>query len=200
MARYGAKYIKFAPFAAKDPEASKTAYPHYGTPVSLGALNKLTDSPSLNEAKIYGDDELNEYVAEFKECPIDIETPELPLASASVVLGATLGTGTSGGDTDLRLSTEDNAPYGGLAFYCTKLVHNVKVYQGIYYPKVKASVQGEEYDTKGDSITFATDKLHFVASACLSGEWKVKSSLLTSESAAEAWVDAKIKEYNEGDQ
>ena len=191
MAKYGAQYIKFAPFSETDPEKDATNYPLYGDPVLLGKLNKLTDSPSYNEAKVYGDNELAEYVSEFKECTIDVETPELPLASASVVLGCSFSE--SGEDTDLKLNTEDTAPYGGLAFFCKKLVKNVKKWQGIYYPKAKASVQGEEYSTKGDSISFGTDKLHFVATACSTGEWKVKSALLSSEAEAQAWVDAKVK-------
>lgn len=188
MAKYGAKYIQFAPFSATSPDESADAFPKYGDPVNLGALNKLTDNPTLNEAKAYGDNATQEHALEFKECPIDIEVTELPMAAAQVVLG-----NETNEDNDQHFKSEDNAPYGGLAFYCNKLINNAKKYQGIYYPKVKAQVQGEEYNTKGDSISFANDKLHFLAVTAKNGEWKVKSALLDSESAAKAWVDGKVK-------
>lgn len=193
MASYGAKYIQWAPFAETAPDESAEAYPKYGEPINLGALQKATDSPSYNEAKIYGDDALDEYVSEFKECPIDVEVTELSNAVASAVTGAKIDTGVSGSDKDLHFNSADEAPYGGMAFYVKKMVHKKVVYQGIYYPKLKATMQGEEYSTKGDSITLAGGKLHFLASTCAMGDWKVKSENLTTEVAAKAWVDGKVK-------
>ena len=161
MASYGAKYIQWAPFAETSPDESAEAYPKYGDPINLGALQKATDSPSYNEAKIYGDDALDEYVSEFKECPIDVEITELSNAVASAVTGAQID---SSGDKDLHFNSSDEAPYGGMAFFVKKMVHKKVVYQGIYYPKLKATMQGEEFNTKGDSITLAGGKLHFLAS------------------------------------
>nr|DAE00809.1 MAG TPA: tail tube protein [Siphoviridae sp. ctEqU3] len=190
MASYGAKYIQWAPFAETAPDESAEAYPKYGDPINLGALQKATDSPSYNEAKIYGDDALDEYVSEFKECPIDVEITELSNAVASAVTGAQID---SSGDKDLHFNSSDEAPYGGMAFFVKKMVHKKVVYQGIYYPKLKATMQGEEFNTKGDSITLAGGKLHFLASTCAKGDWKVKSDDLATEAAAKTWVDGKIK-------
>lgn len=190
MASYGAKYIQWAPFAETSPDESAEAYPKYGDPINLGALQKATDSPSYNEAKIYGDDALDEYVSEFKECPIDVEITELSNAVASAVTGAQID---SSGDKDLHFNSSDEAPYGGMAFFVKKMVHKKVVYQGIYYPKLKATMQGEEFNTKGDSITLAGGKLHFLASTCAKGDWKVKSDDLATEAAAKTWVDGKIK-------
>lgn len=190
MASYGAKYIQWAPFAETSPDESAEAYPKYGDPINLGALQKATDSPSYNEAKIYGDDALDEYVSEFKECPIDVEITELSNAVASAVTGAQID---SSGDKDLHFNSSDEAPYGGMAFFVKKMVHKKVVYQGIYYPKLKATMQGEAFNTKGDSITLAGGKLHFLASTCAKGDWKVKSDDLATEAAAKTWVDGKIK-------
>ena len=55
MAKYGAKYLQWAPFAAENPDALETAFPKYGDPISLGALVSVTDTPTFNEAKMYGD-------------------------------------------------------------------------------------------------------------------------------------------------
>ena len=192
MASYGAKYIQWAPFDETSPDESAESFPKYGDPLNLGALQKVTDSPSYNEAKIYGDDALDEYVSEFKECPIDVEITELSNAVASATTGAKIDSG-SGSAKDLHFNSSDEAPYGGMAFFAKKMVNKKVVYQGIYYPKLKATMQGEEYNTKGESITLAGGKLHFLASICAKGDWKVKSDDLATEAAAKAWVDEKIK-------
>ena len=94
---------------------------------------------------------------------------------------------------DLSFGAEDAPPYGGYAFYINKMLDNGnKVYQGVYYPKTKAVIQGDEYSTKGDSITLASSKLQMMASACNSGEWKVMSKDFTSEAEADAWCDAQF--------
>lgn len=188
--KYGAKMLQWAPFAESDPEPAD-ALPKYGTPINLGELNKVTDSPSFNEAKGYGDNALTVHVTEFKEVGIDVEVNELPNAAASAIFGAKMD---AEKDQDLHFGAEDNPPYGGLGFYISKMLKgNVKVYQGIFYPKAKASVQGEEYSTKGESITLANSKIHFLASACNSGDWKVLSPDFTNETEATGWVNEKIK-------
>ena len=189
MAKYGAKYLQWAPFAAENPDALETAFPKYGDPISLGALVSVTDTPTFNEAKMYGDNALKEHVNEFKECGVAVELTDLANSVASAVLGATISEET---ENDLEFSAEDNAPYGGLAFYINKMVDGVKSYHGIYYPKLKASMQGTAYTTKGDSITLAGGSLNFTAAAPMNGKWKVESDDYPTEAGAKAWVDKKI--------
>lgn len=190
MGKYGAKYLQWAPFAEQTPDALASAYPKYGTPMNLGPLTKVTDAPTFNEAKAYGDNALAEYINEFKECQVDVEITDLPRTAASAVLGATIN---ESADNDMEYGVEDNPPYGGLAFYHNQTNKNgEKFFAGVFYPKLKASMQGTEYATKGDSITLAGGKLKFIASAPTNGKWKVESDLMDTEEEAKAWVDAKI--------
>ena len=190
MAKYGAKYLQWAPFAQQTPDALDSAFPKYGDPINLGALVKVTDSPTFNEAKSYGDNALKEHVIEFKECGVAVELTELTNAVASAVLGASIN---AEAENDLEFSAEDNAPYGGLAFYINKQVDGAKFYHGIYYPKLKAAMQGTEYATKGDSITLTGGSLNFTAAAPANSKWKIESDDFTTEAEAKAWVDEKIK-------
>lgn len=186
MATYGAKYIKWAPFADADPEGGE-GYPKYGPALVLSKLVKVTDSPTYAEGKLYGDDELAEYASEFVENDIDIEVTEISNEMAKGVFGASLE-----GTEDLVFGSNDSAPYGGLAFICCKMVGGKKSYQGIYYPKNKSAMQGEEYNTKGDSITFGTGKIKLKGSAANNGAWKVRSKAFPTETEAKSWIDTKL--------
>lgn len=183
--KYGAKGIMIAPFAAENPEP-EGAMPNYETPFNLGELNRVSDSPAYSEAKAYGDNALKRYVNEFKEVPVDVDVLDLTNEIAGKVLGAKLEEGATG---DLRFTSEDNPPYCGMSFYVNELLAGgVKKFKGIFYPKVKATMQGEEYTTKGDSITLAAKKLRFMGSACNDNTWKIESKYFDTEAEAVAWT------------
>lgn len=191
MAKYGAKYLQFAPFAETGADTDTAAFPKYGAPLSLGSLVKVSDSPEMNTATIYGDNVLEDRVDEFKECVIEVEMTDLSPVVEEQVLGATASSG--GTEKDIAFSGTDNPPYGGFAFYINKIKNGVKSYQGIYYPKVKGTLQGDEYTTKGDGVTLTGGKLKFTASEPACGKWRVKSENFSTEAAAKSWVDDKIK-------
>lgn len=180
MAKYGAKAIKWAPESTNG----------YGATVDLGKLVKVTDTPKFSEGKLYADNSLAEYVNEFTEADVNVEVSDIPTASAVSIFGAT--SATESGGTAITYGSEDSAPYGGLGFICCKLVNGVKSYVGIFYPRVKATLEGEEYETKGDTVTFATGKLKFKAVANAANAWKQESAALDSETAAIAWVTGKF--------
>lgn len=188
--QYGAKMIQWAPFAATDPEPAD-ALPKYGAPLNLGALNKVSETLNFNEASAYGDDMRKVYVREFSNGNVVITILDLPNATASAVLGAKLDSG--GSNTDLHFSGDDEAPYGGLAFFTTNLTaEGTRYWKGIYYPKVKASMAGREFNTKGESIVLTSPELTFSVFACATGDYKIESAELTTEAAAVAWVHSKI--------
>ena len=60
---------------------------------------------------------------------------------------------------------------------------------GVFYPKVKAMLQGGEYNTNGENITLSTGKLQFTAASCNNGKWRCYSELFDTEAEAAAWVD-----------
>lgn len=186
MATYGAKYIKFAPLKNEPADA----IPTYENAVQIAELQKLTDNPTYSEGKQYGDDRLVEYVSEFNEADVDVEVTDLDNQMQSTIFGATL----SGENTaeELAFGGSDTAPYGGLGAVICRMRGNVKTYQGILYTKVKASMQGEEFTTKGDNITLAGGKLKFKATEPKYGKWKIKSAMFPTLEAAKSWVDTKL--------
>ena len=187
MAKYGAKYIKWAPTATTPDDA----LPTYGTAESLSKLVKVTETPNFSEGKQFGDNELCEYAKEFVDADLAIEVTDQTPAGAAALYGAAVDSGTSGTGNVTYKST-DTQPYGGLAFYACKMVNGVKKYVGHFFPLVKASLSEEDFETKGDSITFVNSKINFKALACNSGAWHITSAELTTEAAAKTWVDGRF--------
>lgn len=188
MSRYGAKYLQWAPFKDAGADEDPQSFPKYGTPQNLGPLVVVNDSITTAEPEDYGDDGLQDSVTEFQKLDIEVEVTELPLEAAVPMFGATKTV-----DGDIEFGAEDAAPWGGLGFFVSKRVKGKKCFQGIFYPKVMASRQGASYNTKGQSITFAHDKLKLKGAACKKGKYQVTSALLDTEDEAKAWVDGKIK-------
>lgn len=182
MARYGARHIRWAPITAE----SAGTKPTYGNAIALGKLQKVTDSPAFSEAKQYGDDALAEFVNEFKEIGVDIEITDISQAVYVAVFDAKKEADNNG----LSFTTEDTPPYGGLAFTCCKQVNNVKSYFGVFYPKLKATMQGEEFTTKGDNVTLAGGKLKFTGTEDNRKRWREFSEEFQTVAEAEEWVDS----------
>ena len=151
MAKYGAKYLQWAPFYTSDPDKDTAAFPKYGTPLNLGSLVKVTDNPEMNSATIYGDNVLEDKVDEFKECPIDVELTDVSPAVEKAVMGATQASG--GTDNDIAFSGSDTQPYGGFAFYISKIKRVSKVIKAFTIQN-EAEAAGDEYTTKAtESLT-----------------------------------------------
>ena len=83
---YGAKKIQWAPFAATNPETT-TALPKYGTPVNLGALNKVTETIILNRVSGHGDNVLKVQIVEFKDGSLAVETLYISNENAASLTG-----------------------------------------------------------------------------------------------------------------
>lgn len=183
---YGAAYPKWAPFAKEDPEPAGKL-PNYGTAVEIGSLNKVTDSPVFNEAKGYGNNRLKVYVNKFKESPISVELTEILRTVLSEISGAEIE---EGAHKNMLFGDNDKPPYGGLGFYINAILDDGRdVCMGVFYPKVKAMLQGTEFSTNGENITLSTGKLQFTASSCSTGHWRVYSEYFETEAEAQAWVD-----------
>lgn len=191
MPQYGAKMLQWAPFAATNPEPAD-ALPNYGTPMNLGSLMSVAETLNYAEVEARADDVRKIYVKEFVDGSLAVGVLELANATASALTGAKLDSTASA--KDLHFSANDNAPYGGLAFYVSCLKEDgTKYFKGIYYPKVKASMDGRTYTTKQKTIVLDSPKLTFAVDACATGDYKIESDELSTEAAAAAWVNGKIK-------
>ena len=195
MANIGVRYAKWAPVSAEP----SNAVPQYGDVVALPGLVSVADTPNYNSVKQYGDDIAKNTVAGFKDVTLNCEVTEMAVATAGLLFDATLTPGASSAPGTLAFTDTDEPPYGGFGFLkSTYTDANGYEYKGVYYPKVKAIPQGATYTTKGETIAFTGDTFQFTGERCNSGLWKEESEPFSSETDAQAWVDARVKKYTSG--
>lgn len=187
MARYGARNAKWAPFAAEKPDEDAAKLPTYGEAKTFGQLNKVTDNLNFNEGSMFGDDAIVLYEKKFKDGTMDAESVYIPVADAAVMLGAK-----ADAENGLSHSADDNPPYIAYGFTTHHVSKDKAYFQAVFYSKLKASPSSETYETRGDNINFATDKLSFHIETPLCRIYKIVKDF-ASEAEATAYIDNLFK-------
>ncbi|NBI08648.1 hypothetical protein D1641_01260 [Colidextribacter sp. OB.20] len=181
------EYPMWAPFADENPEPDG-ALPNYGTPLSLGEVNKFQYAPTMNEGKAYGNSVLARYLSVFKEGTAQITLLDVENVVKSKVLGAELDE-----KDGLIFRVDDKPPYGGYGCIAgTLLAGNRQGYFGIFLPKLKAVIQGKELNTNGENIQLTSETLNLTYSAAKDGTHFMQSPYFDTKEEAMAWVDQRF--------
>ena len=184
MARYGARNSKWAVFSTEKADEDPKKLPKYNEKKSFGELNKVTDTINTNEGSLAGDDSIVLYRKQFKDGTVEAESVFLPVADAAVMLGSphddTMG---------VAHTTDDNAPYIGYGFTTMHVSKTIEYYQVVFYPKLRASKGSDTYETRGENITFATDKMSFHLESPLCRVYKIEKDFPT-EAEATTYLDS----------
>lgn len=177
MARYGAKMPSFL---AEGGTAGFT----------FGKLVGVTLNITNAEGELYADNVRAEFMSQFASGTADVEIDDLSNKDAAALYGATLDSSTN----ELSDKSTDVPPEGKFGFYTTVVKSGAVTYKGYILERVRASRGNESYSTKGSSITFATDTVHFaVMEDETTGEWRTTSEDFTTEAAAQAWLKSELK-------
>jgi phi13 family phage major tail protein len=187
MATYMAKYPVIAPITAE----TEGAAPTYGTGMKIGDLISVQATVNNNEAPLYGDDALSEYIAEFRDLDVTLGVTSLPAAAYTAMFGSTVDT--AGQDTvagTIHSNVDDNAAYLGFGFIKTEMIHNERTYWTVWISKVKFAAIGEDVETKGENVTWKTPSLTGKGTKGGDGDWRVLTPY-TTEAAAIAALKAK---------
>lgn len=184
MATYGARNPRWAPWADGFEDTDRKKLPRYGEAVTIGELNKVNESLNFNEGSMPGDDQIVLYEKLFKDGTVDMENVFIPIPTAAAMLGASCdeANGLAHGD-------DDKPPYGGFGFITHHVSKLKKYFQVLFFPKVKAAPTASTYDTRGDNINFATDKMPFHLESPACRKYRVIKDFDT-EADAIAYLDA----------
>lgn len=182
MAKYGARNSFWAPWADGATDSDATKLPAYGAAKSFGELNKVTDNPNFNEGSLPGDDQIVLYEKKFKDGTVDAESVFIPVEDAATMFGAAYddSMGMAHGD-------DDTPPYIGYGFITHHVGKNVEYYQTVFYPKLKANPTAADFETRGDTSNFKTDKLQFHWESPLCRKYKIIKDFAT-ETEANAYI------------
>lgn len=173
MAKFGANYPCFK---GKEKEAG----------LVIGKLVSANLTVNMASGELYADDSLAEQLSEFASGTIAMETDDMDASAAAEIYGCTVSE-----DKTVTYKSGDNAPIGSLGYYKVLVRKGVKVYEGYYYPKVRAALGNDNAQTKGNSITFQTTSTTFTVFADDNTDWRVIKPFDTAEEV-QKWLNEKL--------
>ena len=182
MATTGLEYIVCALYFESGGAAS------YGAGMVITKAIKADLSVNLNEAVLYGDNQIAEAVKEFKDGKLTINGTHLDYDAMAMLLGHEI-TGDPG-EEELIARGDDSGAYVGTGFFATTMKDNVQKYRAIWLTKVKYGVPGESLETKADSIKFGTPTIEGTIMTDVDGVWKRETVLPTKADAID-WLNDK---------
>lgn len=175
------------PFWAKVKTDDNEQMPTYEGGMAFSEIVKVTENLQKAESQFYSNDAMSESADEFKYCEITFDNKGVPNTLRAALYGAKLE------GNKITYGAGDNAPMGGFAFYRVLQDNSTKYYEGVFYPRVKASLTGMTYDTKGENVTFNGEQTKLIAYACknTAQTWKVEEIFATADEAL-AWVKEQL--------
>ena len=188
MAYYGLK----KPIVAKRTAAGTYDIPQGGL-VQFARAIAFSVAPTFAEAALACDDDPHgEYEKEFVEADVTLGTDTVPVDVNEVLFGATASASASGTGAEVNVVTykkDDQANEVGTAVIGDEVLHGVKKWVAVFLPRVKYADPGENFETKGSSITYKTPSITGKAYAEADGTWR-KRAVFGSEAEAVAWIEA----------
>lgn len=134
----------------------------YGIPAKLAGAIEIKDSPNINEANLYADDEIveSDYSVSNGTLTLGIDNDE------ESVFGPLLGKA----EKEISVGTEDDAEtvkeytssgtdigkYVGFGYIKRKIISGKDKYVVVFYPKVKFKPFQADAKTKGEKLEFTT--------------------------------------------
>ena len=155
MANIGLTNIWYSPLTeAQDGTAI------YSGAKQLGKAVSCSTSITNNEAKLYGDDTLQESDTSFSNGTITLGVTDDDDTVFAELLGHTINA-----DGEVIKAATDAPIYVGVGRIVTKMVNGAYKYKVEFLYKVKFSEPSKDENTKGESIEFATPSIEGIISA-----------------------------------
>lgn len=161
----------------------RTGEGKYGEPFAMGKAIALQVTPNYAEGGLNGDDYQIEYDKEFNYAEVNLGTSEIPVIAHQDMFGHVV----EEGENAVTMNANDESNYVGMGWISVEKNNNEKYFTGNFLCKAKFSEPSEDYETKGDSITYKTPSISGRALAEENGEWK-KVKKFKTEAEALAYI------------
>lgn len=189
MARIGLLKPRIAKYA----ESSGTVTYSNGQILAKAIEHELTLENS-EPVILYADDGAAESVGGFSSGTLTITIDELPIETAGLILGMTVTTiesPTAG--ASVSFDDDTNPPYLGYGVIVPKIRNNTRTWMAVLLTKVKFSVPGDAYNTKGETVEFGTPELTatVMRDDTAKHAWR-KWAEFGTEEAANTWLNTQL--------
>ena len=161
----------------------------YGTKVAFGKAVSFNDSPSIAEAKLYGDDVLAESEKAVTSSALSLGTTDVPDACKTVMFGHQKSS--AQGSNEYSYNVDDESAYVGFAVIGVKKVDGVRSFEASFYPKTQWEEPTVDKSTRGENTEFTTPSTNGTALPDKDGNYKFEESFST-EADAIAYINTKF--------
>lgn len=181
------------PFVAKYTESSGTVT--YSNGQRLGkAIEHELELQNADPVILYADDGAAESMSGFSSANLTLTIDDLSIADAALIFGITADTITTPGDgTGIAFDDDTNPPYLGYGIIVPKVKGGVRRWMALFLPKIKFTLPGDTYQTKGETVSFGTSELTatVVRDDTTKHQWRYLADFAT-EALAESWIKSKL--------
>ena len=178
MAYYGVSNVIVAEY-----DASTDKYKHGAILEAVGT----SVTPGYSEGTMYLDNKLGIQRKMFKQADVTGEVGSIPLSVAAMMYGHTYDTSKKA----MTYKTDDKAPYCGYGFSgCEAIDDDTDVYTACWIYKVRFSEGENSYTTRGENITFNSQKFTGTAVGAKGKVWQDTQQFDTEDEAL-AWLKEK---------
>lgn len=156
----------------------------YGTVDKLSPAISANITPNSSVTTLYGDDHAVAVEETLGSINVEINTADLTPEQYAKLMGVTVND-----DGVIEDSTNDIAPYVALGFELPKSGGGKKLY---WYYKGRFQKPGGEFNTKGETVAFATQTLVANFMAREDGKWRAHHESLPADvdkAIADAWFE-----------
>lgn len=152
----------------------------------------LSENKTIDEAKLYADNALDDSVYAIKEMTVDVTPNGIEDTDLSVLLGQTAATVTINGEekelTATSVSNEGAAV--GFAYIISERISGAEKQKVVIYPKIKFKPsENAEYKTKGESTEFTTPSYKGTCYPAVNDSYYVFEDKFDTEAEAEAFIE-----------
>jgi len=181
------------PFVAKYAESSGTISYTSGQRFAKAIEHEL-ELQNADPVILYADDGAAESMSGFSSGTLTLTIDNLSIADAALIFGITADTITTPGDgTGIAFDDDTNPPYLGYGIIVPMIKSGTRSYRAIFLPKIKFTLPGESFQTKGETVSFGTSELSatVVRDDSTKHQWRYWAEFAT-EALAESWIKSKL--------
>lgn len=154
---------------------------------------QLNENRTVSNVSLYADDAKDDDAYAVTDVALSITPNGFSLAELQEIVGTAEATVTLGGASSTAMSATGFSNEGarrGIGVWCTESISGVRSYKVLIYPNTAfRPAESRELNTKGESISFATEACSGKAFADKSGNY-VYEKQFSTQAEAETFLDA----------